>query len=711
MVARRLADAFTRRLAGATCDVRFALDFTWLWTRRQLGRLRRLAGKPGTPLSAGQSPPHDTVCATGTPAPDDGVPVASIIIPVYGQSAVTRRCLDAVAAARTRCHYEVIVVDDGSADDTVAVVSAIAGVRLHALGRNSGFVHACNAGASLARGEYLVFLNNDTEVQDDWLDALLKCFDTHPRCGLAGAKLVYPDGRLQEAGGLIFRDGRALNYGRGGDPADLRFGFARQVDYCSGACIALPRTLFESLGGFDTRYCPAYYEDTDLAFAVREAGYEVWYQPRAQVIHLEGVTAGTDPDAGAKRHQQANRKVFVDKWREALLRQPEAGSLRAGVARGMTHRCRARVLVIDAETPDPTRDSGSVRATAMLQILRKLGCHVQCMPVFGDARSGAVRRLQDAGVEIIHAPTPLARLRWWRDNGGDLDVVIACRLPIARECLPLARRYAAQAAVVFDTVDLHFLRLERAAALTCEPGDKAAASRARRAELKLIGHADLTLVVSEYERQLLEHATPGAPVRVLSNIEDVRESAVPFAARRGLLFLGNFGHPPNVDAARWLCREILPRLRERLPGVVLHLVGYGSKTAVGELAGTDVEVHGQVADLGPILDAVRVALAPLRYGAGVKGKINRAMGCGLPVVTTPIGAEGMGLTDHMTALIAADAEDFARATAELYADERLWQVLSVAGLAHVRQCFSLDVATRTLADVLACLRAGLFMDA
>src|SRR5690606_33215558 len=193
---------------------------------------------------------------------------------------------------------EIIVVDDASPGDSLAKLRQVDGIRLHARAANGGFIAACNDGAALARGEFLVFLNNDTVPQPGWLDALLATFDDHPDAGLAGAQLVYPDGRLQEAGGVVFADGHGWNYGRHGDPADCRFNYLRDADYLSGAAIAIPRALFASLGGFDTRYAPAYYEDTDLAFAVRAAGRRVLYQPASVVVHDEGTTSGTDTSSG-----------------------------------------------------------------------------------------------------------------------------------------------------------------------------------------------------------------------------------------------------------------------------------------------------------------------------------------------------------------------------------------------------------------------------
>src|SRR6478735_12459408 len=275
-----------------------------LWPQRQQGIALRLVGDID-----GLAPPA---------FPDVEAPIASIVVPVYGALPVTMRCLHALARSGDRTSFEVIVVDDASSDDTPHVLPAIAGLRYSRNATNLGFVDTCNAGAALARGEYLVFLNNDTEVQPGWLDALVATFAQFPGTGLAGSMLVYPDGRLQEAGGLVFADGSAANYGRFGDPAHPLYGFARETDYCSGASLAVPRELFAQLGGFDVAFRPGYYEDTDLAMRVREQGLAVRYQPDSVVVHHEGISAGTDTGSGMKAAQVVNREKFLQRWRDTL---------------------------------------------------------------------------------------------------------------------------------------------------------------------------------------------------------------------------------------------------------------------------------------------------------------------------------------------------------------------------------------------------------
>ncbi|HSR64147.1 MAG TPA: glycosyltransferase family 2 protein, partial [Xanthomonadaceae bacterium] len=445
-------------------------------------------------------------------------PVASIVIPVFNQFAHTLACLRALAAHLPAAPFEVIAVDDGSSDATVDALPQVAGLRYHRRARNGGFIAACNDGARLARGDILVFLNNDTVPQPGWLDALLATFEAHPDAGVVGAQLLYPDGRLQEAGGVVFGDGGAWNYGRFGSPQDPRYGYLREADYASGAAIAVPRALFERLGGFAERYAPAYYEDTDLAFAARAAGRRVLYQPAARVVHDEGATSGTDTGSGPKAYQVRNRERFAARWRDALGAQLPPGTVPTPA---LLHRRQRQVLVIDALTPQPDRDSGSLRLVNLLRLLREHGAHVAFLPADRAHDGRYTEALQQLGVEAWYAPFARSAPAWLAEHGARFERVLVARHYVAGEFLPLLRRHAPRARLLFDSIDLHYLRERRAAELAGDAALLRAAMRTRERELAVVAQADTTLVVSEAERELLARDAPGARVEVLSNLHQV----------------------------------------------------------------------------------------------------------------------------------------------------------------------------------------------
>ncbi len=624
-------------------------------------------------------------------------PQVSIIIPIHGKLAYTVACLRSLARHEPLAPFEVIVVDDASPDDSASVLAQIDGARLLRNEHNLGFIASCNAGAAVARGEFLLFLNNDTQVTSGWLDALLRCFSERADCGIAGSRLVYPDGRLQEAGGLVFADGSCWTTGRF-EPRDAAaFRYRRATDYVSGAALLIRREVFGRVGGFDARYAPAYYEDTDLAFAVRQLGLRVYYEPASTVIHCEGISAGNDLGSGMKRYQLINQATFVDKWMAELTRQPPAGT---PLERAMRWHSRGRVLVVDAMTPEPARDSGSLRLCAILRLLDEQGWSTCFLPDDGHASSEEISALGELGCEVLARPQTPALPHWLKRHGRELHAVILCRHTVAGQYADLVRQHAPQAKLLFDTVDLHFLREQRAAELSGNATLARQAETSRRGELALIEQSDVTFVVSSHEQALLAQMLPKARVELLSNIHDVHGCRRSHRERRDLVFIGGYGHPPNSDAIRWIAGEIMPRLREALPDIRLHVLGDLPKAVPRDLAVAGLELHGRVDDLGPWLDGCVASLAPLRFGAGVKGKINMAMSYGVPVVATSVAVEGMQLSDGVDVLVADDAASFVAAVLRLHEDGALWQRLSVNGLDNVQQHFSAAAAAATLRRVL-----------
>jgi len=627
---------------------------------------------------------------------------ASIVIPIRDQPALTHACLSAIVDHTPPGHYEVIVVDNASRRPTRRMLNHVEGIRIIRNFRNAGFVDASNAGARAAAGRFVVFLNNDTAVCPGWLDALISALTRHPAAGAVGAKLLYPDGRLQEAGSIIFRDGSGWNYGRGENAEAPEYNYVREVDYCSGACLMVRRECFEALGGFDRAYAPAYYEDTDLCFRLRELDYTVVYQPAARVVHVEGATAGTDPAAGFKAFQARNQPIFVERHRRALERQPpgEAADIRSASSR----RRGLRVLVVDHRVPQPDQDSGSVRMNAILRILGDLGCRVTLWPDDLVRGEPYVSELQQRGIEVLYGP--ILPEQYISRHARSFDVAILCRAHIAARYLEPIRAASPFIHIIFDTVDLHYLREGRRADIESDPSAAREAELTKSVELGVVRASELVWVTSTYEADLLQRDAPGARVVVLPNIHEVRGDVPPFVARRDILFVGGFQHQPNEDAVVHFSRDIMPLLRSRLPAIRLIVVGSHVTPKVQALACGDIQVRGFVPVIEPVFDAVRLSIAPLRYGAGVKGKISQSLAMGVPVVTTPVGAEGMGLRHGLHAMVAADPDDFARCVAEVYTDEALWSRLSSAGRELLRNAMGYEAVRETISGALGSFRSG-----
>jgi GT2 family glycosyltransferase/glycosyltransferase involved in cell wall biosynthesis len=635
---------------------------------------------PAAPVEPIEFPVHESVAV-------------SIIIPVFNQLRFTQACLGSIQQHAGSIQFEVIVVDDCSTDSTRECISSLPGVRYLRNESNQGFIASCNRGAGVARGEYLVFLNNDTTVSPGWLENLLETFNLKPEAGLVGSKLVYPDGRLQEAGGIIWRDGSGWNRGKFQDAGRPEYNYLREVHYCSAASIMIPKSLFDQVGGFDLKYAPAYYEDTDLAFKVAQTGRKVFYQPLSVVTHYEGITSGTDLSAGAKRYQEVNRKTFVENWTTVLAALPENGDLASYYTPAPGKK---RILVIDHHLPMPDRDSGSVRMFNLLRTLQGLGHEVTFLPdnladisPYGDA-------LRKHGIAVLRHPYIKSIREYLRTEGHGYDIIILSRCDFARKHVADVRAFAPKSRLIFDTVDLHFLREQRASAITNQPSDREIAREKRQIELDLVEEADQTWVVSPVERDIILSSHPQSSVEVVSNIVELPGSVTPFADRRDILFIGSFQHPPNTDGVLFFSREILPLVQEQMSGLRFYIIGDKAPPEVVALSSEQVIVTGYQPDVSIYFNTIKLSVAPLRYGAGVKGKINQSMGFGVPVVATPIAAEGMSLVNGEEIIIAEEPHDFAQSLVQLYSDQELWERLSHNALKKAGELFSLSAARRKL---------------
>lgn len=629
--------------------------------------------------------------------PETSNPDISIVIPVYNKHLYTFTCLKSIHENSGESAYEVIVVDDASTDDTSKMLSAIKGITVIHNIENKGFIYSCNAGVNAAKGRFVVLLNNDTIVTRDWLNALTKTFSDFPDAGLVGVKLVYPDGKLQEAGGIVWQDASAWNYGRTDDPEKPEYSYCRAVDYCSGACLMIKRQDLADLGLLDDYYTPAYYEDTDLAFRVRKTGKKVYYQPAVTVIHFEGVSSGTDVTQGTKRYQTVNHEKFHRRWHETLQsHRPNGDMPHLEKERDVSKR----VLVLDDLVLMPDNDSGSLRMFNLLQIFKKLGYKVSFIAKTLAYHPVYTRRMQSIGIECFYLPYLESIHSHLIAHGHLYDVVLLSRVNVAEQFIDTAKKYCTNAMILFDTVDLHFLREQRQALINQDKQQLAAAERLKLQELSTARKADKTLLVSPVEIELFKKEAPDVPVALLSNIHQNQETVYGYQERKDILFIGGFEHRPNVDAMEFFINEIFPILHSLKTDLKLLIIGSNIPPKIAAHASSHIIIKGFVSDIKPIFDRIRLSIAPIRYGAGVKGKINTSMTYGVPVVATTVAAEGMNLTHGKDILVADTPEDFARQIVRAYDDEQLWTSLSNSGKVNIEEHFSFAVAERQLRNIL-----------
>lgn len=606
-------------------------------------------------------------------APAAPLPVVSVVIPVYNHRDVTIRCLQSLVDTwPASLGVQVIVVDDGSSETLAALVSRLRNIDYVCSSTNEGFIRSCNLGAALARGRYLLFLNNDTILHNAAIDYLVSTAERDPTVGVVGPKLLFPDGRLQCAGGIVWHDATGWEYGKFDNPLDSRYNYVRDVDYVAGSALLVRTEIFRALGGFGKELQRAYYEDTDLCFSVQRLGYRNVYQPLSEVVHVESASSPDDA-TGMRRFLEVNRPTFREKWASELKNhyKNSPANVPAGARR---LRRRPTVLIVDKHVPLYDKDSGSRRLMHVVQILRRLQYHVMFLPDNYAALQPYTQELQQMGVEVIHHI----------DQGRPMDEALEEILPlvdIAWICRPdLYEQYEPKIRrdhirFIYDTVDLHFVRKKREAELY--GGDDSEWKQWQNLELGAARDAEATVVVTNDERTVLEDM--GIPdVHVVPNIHTLETNeARDFRTTSGVLFIGNYNHEPNVDACVWLVTEIMPLVWREIPKATLTLVGAYPSERVLNLETERVRISGYVPDVTPYFMQSRIFVAPLRYGAGMKGKIGQALAYRLPVVTTPVGAEGFGFVDREHLLVSeAKADRFADAIVELYRDEKLWRKLS-----------------------------------
>lgn len=615
--------------------------------------------------------------------PETSAPLVSILLVSYNQAELTLACLQSIVDTVT-VPAEVIIVDNGSRDETRLLFERLDGATIHRLKENLHFLRGVNYGAASANGQYLLLLNNDAVLRPGALEAALDSIATLERVGAVGGRIVLPHGRLQEAGSIIWADGSCLGYGRGDEPTEGPYMFRRDVDYCSGAFLLLRRELFESFGRFDEAFAPAYYEETDFCVRLREAGWRVIYDPRVAIVHFEFGSSNSNEAAVAL--QQRNHALFCARHETYLKGRPSLADQRSRIeARTAGHRPR-RILVIDDRVPHPSLGGGLPRAHAMLHALHKEGFFITFYPLqfpFDDWE--AVRGSLPLDVEVMLG-YGIARLEeFLSERAGYYDALLVSRphnMATVLRHLESPARWLNGCTVIYDAEavfanrELLRLKMEGKHLATAEK------DRIVEKEISLARCARHVLAVSEVEAVAFrQHGC--SSVHVLGHTLAPSPTPKPFDRRSDLLFVGalNYDPSPNVDAVVWFVEEVLPLLRSRIGEMLrLFVAGQCSVARVLALHGPEVVVLGRICDLRPWYDAARVFIAPNRYAGGIPYKVHEAASMGVPVATTRLIA-GQLCWKHGVELVAGDtAEEFAEGVVALYRQQRLWTDVREAAL-------------------------------
>lgn len=627
-------------------------------------------------------------------------PLVSIIIPVYNQFEFTYNCLKSIKENTNDIPYEIIIADDCSKDRTRKLADYVKNINIIRNKNNLGFLKNCNNSAKSAKGKYIMFLNNDTTVTKNWLFYLCDLLEKRDDIGLSGSKLVYPNGILQECGGIIWQNGDGWNYGRNDMPYKPEYNYIRETDYISGASIIIRKSLWDKIGGFDERYAPAYYEDTDLCFAVRKEGFKVVIQPKSVVIHHEGVSNGTDTGSGIKKYQIENKEKFRKKWQKELENHFENPN---GVFLGRERAGDKKIaLFIDRYVPEYDKDAGSRSTLSYIKAFISLGYIVKFLPEDFKQSEPYASKLEDMGVEVLYSGWYKLNIdKWIKDYGKHIDIVFSNRPFTTAKYIDILKENV-KGKIIYYGHDLHYAREMKEYELTHDEKIKKHAMQMKKIEYGIMQQADVVYYPSYMEIDEIKKENESINARAIPVFvyEEANNSPlIPAKKKNGIIFVGGFMHAPNADAVKWFVDEIFPLVLKKNPDMCFYVVGSNPPKEITDLSNNNIIIKGFVSDdeLKELYESVRMAVVPLRFGAGMKGKVIEAIYNNLPVITTDIGIQGLVDYDEVIR-VANEPKEMADIINELYLDTSKLDRMSKCAKGYIDRYFSLEAAIDILSE-------------
>ena len=486
--------------------------------------------------------------------PRSDQPEVSIILVLFNQAELTFGCLTSILESRLDATHsvEVVVLDNGSRDATGALLERLDGARVVRSDENLHFLRGVNCAVQHAHGRNLLLLNNDAQLLPGAVQAALRTLATEPRVGAVGGRIILPDGTLQEAGSIVWNDGTCLGYGRGRSPNDPEFMFRRDVDYCSGAFLLTPTALFRRLGGFDERYAPAYYEETDYCVRLWQQGLRVVYEPEAAILHLEcgSATGGADQALELQRRNWRRFAAAHADWLRGQLPPSQLNELPARKARPAHGK---RVLMLEDRVPKPALGSGYPRSRDILHELVAAGAEVTFYPMYRHSKSWPeVRATVGSTVETFILGSADQLGPFLESRRGYYDALLVCRFHNMKRLVELEAldpTLVGDARVIYDAEAVFARRdvLRERVVHERQVGPEEASALVAD-ELALTRLAHTVVSVSEAERQLFEDHGVAAVVR-LGHAVEITPTPAPFAERAKFLFLGavHDDNSPNAE--------------------------------------------------------------------------------------------------------------------------------------------------------------------
>ncbi len=629
-------------------------------------------------------------------------PILSIILVFYNKAHLSFLCLRSIIE-NADVPYEVVIVNNRSEDETDQLLALVDGATVLNNSTNSGFGDACVRGSEQACGKYLCFLNNDTLLQAGSLSIAVENFGSDSRVGAVGGKILLADGKLQEAGSILWSDGSALGYGRGEDPNLPQYEFRRPVDYCSGAFLFTPRAIFLELGGFNDVYGPAYYEDADYCMQVWKAGFQVIYEPRAVIRHYESASSGGNE--AARPAMAANQQIFRQRWSEQLHRHlpPSTGNILS--ARLAPSAKGLKILYIDDRVPHQYLGTGFPRGVEILRALAGHGHHVTCFTFMFPLREHEYSDIP-RDIELLDGATQRERLL--REYVPHSDVIWVSRPHNMKTLLQNwgGTSLKGKAPLIYDAEAIFAERDWLHSKILGRQLSPDALPAALHEEANLAKAADAVVVVTQRDRATMERAGVDR-VYVVGYRLEVNPTPAGFAERHSFLFVGAMhgGDNPNADSMRYFCTAIWPTLH-RTTNSELVIAGYGTDAALADLIIPGVRVVGPQEDLRALYNQARVFVVPTRYAAGMPLKALEAAAFGVPLVVSRLIGEQLGWQDGTDCLIADEAAAFAESCRRAFEEPGLWEQLRSNGLARVKVDLNDERFDETICEAVAAVSAG-----
>ncbi len=605
-------------------------------------------------------------------------PLVSIVIYVYNQGEKVKKCLCSILNSNEKTPYEVIIIDDASNDKTPSILVNVSNINVIRNDRKLGIVRSYNNVIEYTKGKFLYFLDANSIVQNDWLFEMIKVFSLHDDTGVVGSVIINQDGCLEECGIQVFND--FIYKSKGEDPESLSNRYTKKCDFVSFYSFLTTKDLFNEIGGFSF-FEHSMYTAADFCFSLQAKGYGAYVQPKSMILLQNKI----DID------ENIIDISFFKKWGDICAahtfydpNKDETGLKRKPV-----------ILVVDDHFPQYDKHAGGKTIFQFIKLFLAKGfnvkfCALDCgieRPYFDD--------LVDMGIEIISRENIQ---EWINNKYGYFDYMFVSRPMVALNFMFKNIRTRG-VKILYYGHDLHHLRMMRESKFS-DIKSYDDIQNMKDIEKAIISLSDVALYPSIIEKRYLEKEYGFENVEVITpylyKTEEMPAHCA-FENSDGILFVGS-AHRPNWDGIKWFINDVLPIVKKKIPDVKLYIIGSCLSADIYDLESENVKVLGFLSqqDLIDLYAKIKVSIAPLRFGSGIKGKIIEALYCSVPVVSTSVGIEGINVVPEIM-YVADEAKDFAERIIQIYTSKKAWNKRSFLFKRFINDNFS-DVSAMNVFD-------------